>query len=123
MEEINKEINPETGDKTFTQEEVNRIIGERLSKEKSKAEALLAQREQELLQKELRLTAREKLSEMDLPIDLLDALNLNNMESIDKSLGVIKNAFETYRKKENPPPPSGGSSTEHDPFRDAMGLK
>lgn len=68
----------ENGGKTFTQEQVNAIIGERLAKEKSKADAALAEKEQQLAQRELTLTAKERLNEMDLPIELLDALNISS---------------------------------------------
>ena len=65
---INQNANPAadqgTGEKTFTQEDVNRIVGERLAKEKAKnsGEADLAKREQELAQRELHMTAKELLS-------------------------------------------------------------
>ena len=62
---------PQEGEKTFTQEEVNRIVSERLSKEKGKInadrEASYAKREQELNIRELKLKARESLNEKNLP--------------------------------------------------------
>ena len=93
-------INPgENGEKTFTQEQVNAIIGERLAKEKSKADAALAEKEQQLAQRELTLTAKERLNEMDLPIELLDALNISSQEALEKSLTTIKNVFEKHKAK------------------------
>lgn len=58
----------ETGEKTFTQEDVNRIVQERLAKEKSKnnGDADFAKREQELAQRELHMSAKEMLSEKGL---------------------------------------------------------
>ena len=46
--------NPESGAgaKTFSQDDVNRIVGERLAAEKRKGEAALAEREQQLAQRE-----------------------------------------------------------------------
>lgn len=93
-------INPgENGEKTFTQEQVNAIIGERLAKEKSKADAAFAEKEQQLAQRELTLTAKERLNEMDLPIELLDALNISSQEALEKSLTTIKNVLEKHKAK------------------------
>lgn len=89
----------ENGEKTFTQEQVNAIIGERLAKEKSKADAAFAEKEQQLAQRELTLTAKERLNEMDLPIELLDALNISSQEALEKSLTTIKNVFEKHKAK------------------------
>ncbi|MFR5070470.1 MAG: hypothetical protein ACLTE2_12475 [Eubacteriales bacterium] len=49
--------------KTFSQEDANRIVGERLAKEKAKNDADWQQREQDLQKRELRMTAKEYLSE------------------------------------------------------------
>ena len=87
------------GEKTFTQEQVNAIIGERLAKEKSKADTALAEKEQQLIQRELTLTAKERLNQMDLPIELLDALNISSQEALEKSLTTIKNVFEKHKAK------------------------
>lgn len=87
--------NPETGERTFTQEEVNRIVGERLAKEKAKGETALAERERQLAMRELRMTAKEKLTEMGLPMGLLDALNLSSPEALDKALETVQKAFDT----------------------------
>ena len=86
--------NPEqTGERTFTQDEVNHIVGERLAKEKAKGEAALAEREQQLAQRELLLTAKERLNELGLPTELVDALNVSSSEAMEKSLKIL---HETY---------------------------
>ena len=86
--------NPANGEKTFTQEDVNRIVGERLAKEKSKADAALAERESQLAKRELMMTAREKISKMGLPVELLDALEMSSAEALDKSLNIVKTVFD-----------------------------
>ena len=102
MDEIKTTIsNPETGEKTFTQEQVNAIIGERLAKEKTKADATLAEREQQIAQRELLLEAKEKMNEMDLPVELLDALNVSSKEAMEKSLNTVKAVLE--KRKAAPP--------------------
>lgn len=78
------------GDRTFTQDDVNRIVQERLAKEKAKSEAAIAQKEQELAKRELLLSAKEKLTEKGLPLELLDALNISSPEALDKSLEILE---------------------------------
>ncbi|MCM1101926.1 MAG: DUF4355 domain-containing protein [Acetatifactor muris] len=89
----------ETGGKTFTQDDVNRIVQERLAKEKAKnsGEADLAKREQELAQRELHMTAKELLSEKGLPMQLFDALNCTDKETLEKSIATIETVFNEYK--------------------------
>lgn len=82
-----------TGEKTFTQEDVNRIVQERLAKEKSKGnsniEDELNKRAADLDLRERKLTAREKLREKGLPEYLVDALNMNTDEDFQKSMEAV----------------------------------
>ncbi|MCM1221960.1 MAG: DUF4355 domain-containing protein [Lachnospiraceae bacterium] len=100
---INQNANPAadqgTGEKTFTQEDVNRIVGERLAKEKAKnsGEADFAKREQELAQRELHMSAKELLSEKGLPVQLFDALNCTDEETMKKSIATIEKIFNEYK--------------------------
>lgn len=89
----------ETGEKTFSQEDVNRIVQERLAKEKAKnnGDADFAKREQELVQRELHMTAKEMLSERDLPVQLFDALNCTDKETMEKSIATIETVFNEYK--------------------------
>ena len=81
---------PNTEGKTFTQDDVNRIVQERLSKERERGTAELAQREKDLAAREMALTAREKLTENGLPVELLEALNCSSVEALDKSIALLK---------------------------------
>lgn len=97
--EQNMNNNPETGEKTFTQEQVNAIIGERLAKEKTKGEAALAEREQQFAERERQLANREalfnlkdKLKGKGLPDELLPVLNVTDTAALDTAL----EALETY---------------------------
>lgn len=97
--------NPESGAgaKTFSQDDVNRIVGERLAAEKRKGEAALAEREQQLAQRELLLTAKEKLTESGLPVELLDALNVSSPEAMDKAITTLKGVIDKI-KEDRPKP-------------------
>lgn len=81
------------GGRTFTQEEVNRIVQERLAKEKGKGTGNagddLDKRAADLDLRERKLAAREKLHENGLPDYLADALNMNTDEDFQKSLEAI----------------------------------
>ena len=103
--------NPESGagEKTFSQEDVNRIVGERLAAEKRKGEAALAEREQELNRRELLLNAKSKMTAMGLPVELLDALNVSSEEAMEKSLNTVKAVIDKI-KAENPKATISGAS-------------
>jgi len=122
---------PQQEGKTFTQDDVNRIVGERLGKEKAKADADLAKREQEIAQRELMLSAKEKITATGLPVDFVDALNISSPEALDKSLSIL-DKFIKNLKPETPALPVGvsffkpdgstGGDGKGDAIRKAMGL-
>ena len=77
------------GQKTFTQDDVNRIVQDRLAKDWEKASKELGEKEQELAQREFRLNSRQKLIDKGYPESLLDALNCSSEEAFDKALDII----------------------------------
>ena len=89
----------ETG-KTFTQEEVDRIIEKRLNRERKKFSSLLngddlreielAEREKALEIKELRADAKGTLAEKGLPMAALELLNYTDKESCEKSIEALE---------------------------------
>lgn len=106
-------LNPDgAGEKTFSQDDVNRIVGERLAKEKAKGEAALAEREQQLAQRELLLTAKEKMTEQGLPLELLDALNLSSPEALKKSLNIVSTVLNKLKAEARPIKLSGAKPAE-----------
>lgn len=132
--------NEETGgnNKTFTQEDVNRIVSERLAKEKAKSsgDADFAKREQELVRRELRMTAKEMLSAKNLPVQLFDALNCTDKETMEKSIATIETIFNNYKANATSSiqfkgfqpggtgiKPDAGESAEDLEIRKAMGLR
>jgi hypothetical protein len=99
--------NPANGDRTFTQDDVNRIVGERLSKEKAKADAAFAEKEQQFAERERQLANREaladlsdQLKEMGLPGELLPVLNVQDKEALKTALEALK-AFVENKAKEH----------------------
>ena len=77
--------------KTFTQDEVNRIVQERLAREKGKGTSNeeLEKRAAELDRRERKLNAVTKLREKGLPDDLVDVLNFDTDDSLDKAIEKI----------------------------------
>lgn len=82
------------GGRTFTQDEVNRIIQERLARDRMARNEpdQNAQREKELTERENRLTCREYLSAQKLPEGLADILDTADpekfQESVEKLIGM-----------------------------------
>ena len=102
--------NPDgAGEKTFTQEQVNQIISDRLARDRAKGEAALAEREQQLAQRELLLTAREKLTENGLPVELVVALNVSSPEALEKALSTVKTVMDKYKAEAQPIKIIGGA--------------
>lgn len=122
--------------KTFTQDEVNRIVSERLQREKEKSGASLDEREKDLAKREFNLKAKEILDQKKLPHTLLEALNTESEEAFNKSLEVLEQCISdklkgdkitgtepggTVRVNSGGAHGSGGSS-EDGSIRKAMGL-
>lgn len=137
MDENTKNMNnpnPDgAGEKTFTQEQVNQIISERLARDRAKGEAALAEKEQQLAQRELLLNAKERINEMGLPVELLDALNISSPEALEKSLNTVKAVLEKTKSEAKPfkihgmhpatpDRPKTNSSLNETDLRKAMGL-
>lgn len=86
---IDPAANQGSGEKTFTQDDVNRIVQDRLAKDREKASKELGEREQELARREFRLNSRQKLIDRGYPEDILDALNCSSEEAFNKALDII----------------------------------
>ncbi len=77
-------------ERTFTQEDVNRIVQERLAKEKGKGNEDLEKRAAELDKRERRMNAIDELRKNGLPDYLVDALNMETDEAFQQSMEAIK---------------------------------
>ena len=105
--------------KTFTQEEVNRIVAERLARERIKDKPSEAdQKAAELDNKEKELAKREMMYDLKSTVkargyseDLLDVLKVNNPDELKTALRVIDEAFYSRDESEEPGKVSGASPT------------
>lgn len=123
---------PAMEEKTFTQDDVNRIVQDRLSKERTKGEAEILQREHDLARREFVLSARETLTAKGLSHTLLDALNTTSPEAFESSVAAVEELIKEREQRafhNRPPAYAAGTGTtpmlgsRDDEVRQAMGLK
>lgn len=85
--------------KTFTQEDVNRIVSERLAREREKA--LLTkdeppkedEREKALKAREAKLDCRDYLDSKKYPVELMDVLDISNVEKFKATVEKLAEKF------------------------------
>ena len=114
--------------KTFTQDELNAIIGKRLAEQKQQYEAELVEREQELTKREMNMKAAELLAERGLPKTLAGVLKYDTeeelvkaIETLEKARGFKKADLSEYEVwGDNRLPEFNGNLTPPDPVRDAF---
>lgn len=82
--------NNENIEKMFTQSDVNRIIGERLSRDKFKSNDELDKRESELTERELKFTAKQLLAEKGLSTEFAEILKLTDEKSVIEAIDLIE---------------------------------
>lgn len=117
-------------EKTFTQDDVNRIVQERLAKEKSKGSEEVNKRMAELDMRERRMNAVDELRKNGLPEYLADALNISTDEAFQKSMEAVikmKGEAKTQPQVVGYGSPIGNVGGSHniagDATKAAMGLK
>lgn len=107
------------GMRVFTQEQMNKIISQRLQEEKAKNAAALVEREKALEAREIELDARALLAEKHLPQDLLPAINCKDKETMENSVKILVD----YMLRGKAPASGGGfTETKAAGIRKAMGL-
>ena len=96
------------GERKFTQEEVNRIVKERLQRERSKAGSEQAEqftaKAAELAARESRLTCKEYLLDSGYPPELLDAIDTSDSEKFKSKAFALMNALQSKPVTGRPTP-------------------
>lgn len=85
--------------KTFTQEEVNKMMSERVARVKAEKEQEYSSKLAELEERELKLQAKEILRDKKLPDSLLDAVNCSDIETFNKSIKIIEEYINEVRNE------------------------
>ena len=89
-------------ERTFTQDEVNRIVQERLARAKNAPDnSGYAEREQALDQRERRLEAREKLADAGIQKELLTLVNCSSKKDMEDSITLISAYFRSGKSMGN----------------------
>lgn len=122
--------NAELAEKTFTQDDVNRIVADRLARDRDKRAAELDEREKELKRRELAVMARERLDEAGLNKELCNVLKYDDESELDDAIKQLQNikAFDSkpdISKKKTIIPyklPDFRDTPTEDPFRKAFKL-
>lgn len=114
----------ESGEKLFTQDEVNSIVQKRVAREKDASNEDLEERERLLLERELKADCKDALSESGLSIEFLDLFNGETKEDVDTFVKRVKEITDSVRSAEDdkyiPFVLTAGSSTKKDPVKDAF---
>lgn len=111
----NTGANGGTGGKTFTQEEVNKIVSDRLAREREK----LAQQPQEderekaLKARESRLDCRDYLDSKKYPAALLEVLDSSDVDRFKVAADKLIEQFPGVAAAQTPPPYAAGTGTQN----------
>lgn len=97
--------------KTFTQDEVNRIVSDRLARERAKAEPSAADtREHDLDARENKLKCRELAESNHYPKQLLEILDTSNSDNFKGTANKLMEAFPQLATN-TPKPPQFSAKT------------
>ena len=108
------------GEKRFTQDDVNRIVSDRLARERAKAEP--DTREAELKAREARMDCREFLSDKKYPADLLDILPTADVEAFKTTVEKLAGLFQQPAPKAGTIRVDLGAPLGDNPPRNADGI-
>lgn len=96
--------------KMFTQEDVNRIVSERLAREREKP--VDDEREKNLKAREARLDCRDYLDSKKYPVKLLDLLDSSDVEKFKAAADAMIEGFPSIMQPDPVPPPyAAGTGT------------
>ena len=106
------------GGKLFTQEDVNKIVSERLARERAKGgPSPEDDREKALKARESRLDCRDYLDSKKYPAALLDVLDTSDVEKFKAAVGVMADNFPgVMYTQPTPPPYAAGTGSQSPPF-------
>ncbi len=109
-------------ERTFTQDEVNRIIQDRLARVKDKAETPDSEKVQDIINRENKLNCREYILNQGYPSVLLDILDTSNSEAFQASADKLIEAFPQLKPEIQEPGGTGsiGNFSRHRPDQDSL---
>lgn len=111
---------PVQEDKTFTQDEVNKIISERLERERSKRDKELLKREEAVSRRELQADVKDYLKSQNLPDEWMQVIDYNTLDEFKEKLEAINSVAAKSIKGYTPK--YGKKSEQDSSIARAMGL-
>lgn len=122
----NTGANGGTGGRTFTQEEVNQIVSDRLARERAK-QPIEDDREKALKAREARLDCRDYLDSKKYPVALLEVLDSSDVDKFKAAADALAEKFPgaftggTALRGAKPASPAfSGFGSNHDKIADAF---
>ncbi len=100
--QLEGENNANQSEKMFTQEDVNRIVQERLTRERSRAGQSFDDREKELARRESRMTCAERLADKGYSKELLDILDTSDADKFMKNVEKLEGMGLTSVRRKLP---------------------
>lgn len=119
------EVNGTQTERTFTQDEVNKIVSERLSREREKTEAALTEangiktRETEITKRENALQCKEYIQEQKLPRELLDIFSTDNAEEFKGHIELLRPFLKSSDTNDRPGT-TGAATPNNSPCTNSM---
>lgn len=119
----------ESGGKLFTQDDVNRIVSERLARDRADRAAAPSpadEREAALKVREARLDCRDYLDSKKYPAALLDVLDTADVDKFKSAVDTMIGRFPAIARADEIPPPyaagtgTGGRNFNNDPIAAAF---
>lgn len=104
MEDVISDGTETKQNKTFTEDEVNDIVKKRVAREQKKIAKMLdtdkfenelLEREQKIIERELRADARQQLTEVGLPLEIADIIKWEDPESYEETFNKVYELFST----------------------------
>ncbi len=90
IEQTIQDDNTLSKERVFTQDDVNRIVGERLSKERDKLDKEYALKNAELEKHKLDIEIEKILKDNNIPLELKEILKGDNIETANKKISIFK---------------------------------
>ena len=123
--------NEQQAEKTFTQDQVNEIVQNRLAEERKRDERKtglteLEQRAKDLDARELKIKIKEAFKDKGYPEELVEVLDIKDDASLDKCLEVVGTHFNNKKpvlKGVKPGMPADIEDVDKTTTRKAFGLK
>ncbi|ERT56286.1 type I site-specific restriction-modification system R (restriction) subunit [Peptoniphilus koenoeneniae] len=132
LQDLKMETNSQDEEKTFTQDDVNRIVQERLKREKDKntndSIDSLEEKENNLNKRELLLDCREALNENGLNSEFIKLFKGNSSEDLEDFINIAKGITESLSEESkrnmegrfNSHVPPNGVESNFNPIKEAF---